>query len=219
MSAAQLEAPPALGAEGFAGLTGATSSQIADLDRYRLMLEDGNAVMNLVGPASLPDFWRRHALDSAQLLPILPDATRWADLGSGAGLPGIVLAAMLKGRANAHVYLVESMAKRCRFLDQVVSALDLPAEVIHARAEVMDLKVEAVTARACAPMVKLLGFARPYMAKGATALFLKGQDVVSELTEATRYWKFEQELHVSRSDDRGRLVRISGLKPLRKVIP
>jgi 16S rRNA (guanine527-N7)-methyltransferase len=211
--------PAPLGAKGFGALTGAGEAQVADLDRYRRLLEEGNAVMNLVGPASLPDFWRRHALDGAQLLPILPDAVRWADLGSGAGLPGVVLAALLKGRANAHVYLVESMAKRCRFLDRVVTALDLPAEVIHARAEVMDLKVEAVTARACAPLVKLLGFAWPYMSQGATGLFLKGQDVVSELTEATRYWKFEQDLHISRSDERGRLVRVSGLKPLRKVIP
>jgi len=215
------DAPPPepLGADGFRALTGATDSQIADLERYRQMLEQGNAVMNLVGPASLPDFWRRHALDSAQLLPLMPQALSWADLGSGAGLPGIVLAALLKDRPNARVYLIESMAKRCRFLSEVVTALSLPAEVIHARAEVVDLKIEVVTARACAPMVRLLDFARPYLGRGATALFLKGQDVVSELTEATRYWKFEQELYPSRSDERGRIVKVSGLKALRKVIP
>jgi len=226
MSAAPPEAmaaqPPErepLGAEGFSALTGATPTQIADLDLYRRMLIDGNAVMNLVGPASLPDYWRRHALDSAQLLPVIPGAVRWADLGTGAGLPGIVLAAMLKGQPNARVYLVESMAKRCRFLSEVVTALSLPAEVIHARAEVVDLKVQVVTARACAPLVRLLDFSRPYLRHGATALYLKGQDVVSELTEATIYWKFEADLYPSQSDPRGRMVRISGLKPLRKVIP
>ena len=211
--------PPPLGADGFQALTGATDSQIADLERYRQMLVDGNAVMNLVGPASLPDFWRRHALDSAQLLPVIPGARRWADLGSGAGLPGIVLACMLKGQANARVYLVESMAKRCRFLSEVVASLDLPAEVIHARAEVVDRQVEVVTARACAPLVRLLDFARPYLRGEAVGLFLKGQDVVSELTEATRYWKFESELIPSQSDGRGRIVKISGHKPQRKVIP
>src|SRR5690606_25381024 len=162
------------------------------------------------------DYWRRHVLDSAQLLPVIPDALRWADLGSGAGLPGIVLACLLKGRPNAKVYLVESMAKRCRFLGQVVDALDLPAEVIHARAEVVDLKVEVATARACAPLLKLLDFARPYLGQGAKGLFLKGQDVVSELTDATIYWKFEAELHPSQSDPRGRIVEISGLKPRRR---
>jgi 16S rRNA (guanine527-N7)-methyltransferase len=208
-----------LGAAGFQALFGATGSQIADLERYGRLLSEGNAVMNLVGPASLPDFWRRHVLDSAQLFSVIPYANRWADLGSGAGLPGIVLACLLKGRANARVYLVESMAKRCRFLTQVVDALELPAEVIHARAEVVDRQVEVVTARACAPMVKLLGFAQPWMRHGATGLFLKGQDVVSELTEATRYWKFESDLHPSQSDARGRMVKIRDLKPQRKVIP
>ena len=75
MSGARPEPPP-LGADGFQRLTGATADQIADLDRYRQMLAAGNEVMNLVGPASLPDFWRRHALDSAQLLPVLPEARR-----------------------------------------------------------------------------------------------------------------------------------------------
>ncbi len=220
MSDAPPEAAPALaplGAEGFQALFGATDAQIADLERYRQLLVEGNEVMNLVGPASLPDYWRRHVLDSAQLLPVIPDALTWADLGAGAGLPGIVLACLLKGRPNARVYLVESMAKRCRFLGQVVDALDLPAEVIHARAEVVDLKVEVATARACAPLLRLLDFARPYLGQGAKGLFLKGQDVVSELTEATIYWKFEAELHPSSSDPRGRIVEISGLRPRKRV--
>ena len=210
-------APPPLGADAVQALTGATGAQVSDLELYRRMLENGNAVMNLVGPASLPDFWRRHALDSAQLLPVIPGALRWADLGSGAGLPGIVLACLLKGRANARVYLVESMAKRCRFLSDVVAALDVPAEVIHARAEVVDRPVEVVTARACAPLVKLLGFARPYLRGETVGLFLKGQDVVSELTEATICWKFDSDLIPSQSDARGRIVKISGLKPQRGV--
>lgn len=206
-----------LGADGFQALFGATDAQIADLARYGDMLAEGNEVMNLVGPASLPDYWRRHVADSAQLLAVAPDALRWADLGSGAGLPGIVLACLLKGRPNARVYLVESMAKRCRFLSGVVEALDLPAEVIHARAEVVDVKVDVATARACAPLLRLLDFARPYLRQGAKGLFLKGQDVVAELTDATKYWKFEAELYPSQSDPRGRIVEISGLKPRKRV--
>src|SRR3954467_9567551 len=119
----------------FARLSGATPTQIADLERFRQMLEGGNAVMNLVGPATLPDFWSRHAWDSAQLLKIAPQALTWADLGAGAGFPGLVLAILGKGRAGFHVHLVESTTKRCRFLAEVVQALDLPATVHNARAE------------------------------------------------------------------------------------
>ena len=125
MSAAPPEPPvlAPLGAAGFQAWFGATDAQVRDLARYGEMLAAGNEVMNLVGPASLPDYWRRHVVDSAQLLKVLPEPQRWADLGSGAGLPGVVLACLLKGRPNARVYLVESMAKRCRFLTQVVEAL------------------------------------------------------------------------------------------------
>ena len=198
-------------AAGFQAATGATDAQLADLERYRALLEQGNAVMNLVGPASLPEFWSRHALDSAQLRPLAPDALTWADLGAGAGLPGVVLAILLKGRPGAKVWLVDSLAKRCRFLQQVVAELDLPAEVVNARAESLDLKVDVVTARACAPMDRLLGFAAPYLRRGALGLFLKGENVGAELNEARRSWKIEADLLPSRSDPRGRIVRVRSL--------
>jgi 16S rRNA (guanine527-N7)-methyltransferase len=206
------EATPARTAEDFRRLTGATDARIADLERFLALLDAGNAVMNLVGPATLPDFWNRHAWDSAQLLALAPDAKTWADLGAGAGFPGLVLAIMLKGVPGAKVHLVESMAKRCRFLDQVVSALDLPAQVHNVRAEDLPLAVDIVTARACAPMTRLLGFAQPCLRKGATGLFLKGQDVLSELEEARRSWTFESRLIPSRSDERGRIVQVESLK-------
>ena len=184
---------------------------MADLETFRLMLEDWNGRMNLVGPSALAAFWGRHAYDSAQLLDLEPDALTWADLGAGAGLPGIVLAILLKGRPGARVHLVESMAKRCGFLVAVVEALDLPAEVHNRRAEDLSLTVDIVTARACAPMTRLLEFAWPYVRKGATGLFLKGQDVEAELAEATRYWRFRAKLLPSRSDASGRVVRVKAL--------
>jgi len=170
-----------------------------------------------VGPATLPTFWNRHAWDSAQLLKLAPDARTWADLGAGAGLPGVVLSILLKGKPGAKVHLVESMAKRCKFLHAVADALDLPVEIHNVRAEELDLKVEIVTARACAPMVRLLGYAQPYLKRGATAWFLKGQDVASELAEAATYWKFESDLRPSLSDPRGQIVQVKGLKSVRKV--
>ena len=204
-------------AAGFARASGAGDAQMADRDRFRGLLTERNAVMNLVGPATLPDFWSRHAWDSAQLLRLAPQARSWADLGAGAGLPGVVLAILGKGRVGFHVDLVESMTKRCRFLGEVVEALDLPATVHNARAESLDLTVEIVTARACAPLHRLLGYARPYLQSGATGLFLKGQDVVSEMKEAARYWEYEADVVPSRSDARGRIVRVRRLGRARKV--
>ncbi|MCC7267519.1 MAG: 16S rRNA (guanine(527)-N(7))-methyltransferase RsmG [Caulobacteraceae bacterium] len=179
---------------------------MADLAAYLEKLTAANRVMNLVGPATLDIFWSRHAWDSAQLLDLAPEARTWADLGAGAGLPGVVLAILLKGRPGAHVHLIDSMTKRCRFLSEVVGALDLPATVHNARAEDLDLKVEIVTARACAPLPKLLGFARPYLARGARGLFLKGQDVEAEIAEAARFGAKGLRLAPSRSDPRGRIV-------------
>lgn len=198
-------------AESFARATGATPEQMRDLERFLEMLAAGNEVMNLVGPKTLPDFWNRHAWDSAQLLDLAPEARTWADLGAGAGFPGLVLAILGKGREGFHVHLVESMAKRCRFLQQVVDELALPATVHNDRAENLKLAVDVVTARACAPLSRLLGYARPYLKAGALGLFLKGQDVASDLEEATRSWEYEADVVPSRSDERGRIVRVRRL--------
>lgn len=204
---APLDAAPAVeSAADFAAVANAGPAQMADLAVYLERLTAANQVMNLVGPSTLDIFWSRHAWDSAQLLDLAPEARTWADLGAGAGLPGVVLAILLKGQPGAHVHLVDSMTKRCRFLGEVVGALDLPATVHNARAEDLDLKVDVVTARACAPLPKLLGFARPYLARGARGLFLKGQDVEAEIAETARFGAKGLRLAPSRSDPRGRIV-------------
>ena len=130
--AARPENLAVLSAEGFAALSGATPGQMDELERFRALLSDWNSRMNLVGPASLPDFWSRHAWDSAQLLQLAPDALTWADLGAGAGFPGLILALLRKDQPGFHVHLVESMAKRCRFLSAAVDAFILPATVHQA---------------------------------------------------------------------------------------
>ena len=213
--AAQAASEPVLDAAGFQALAGVTDNQLADLIGFQTLLTDWNAVMNLVGPATLATYWTRHVLDSSQLLALAPDAKTWADLGAGAGLPGVVLAILLKDTPGAKVHLVESMAKRCRFLSEVCAALELPAQVHNARAEDLDLKVEVVTARACAPMTKLFSFAWPYLHRGALGLFLKGQDVATELSEAEKAWKFDAELRPSQSDPRGRIVQVKRLSRVR----
>jgi len=209
-------APPRTAAE-FQATWGASDAQMTDLEAYRVLLADWNENMNLVGPSALAEFWPRHAFDSAQLLRLAPEAKTWADLGAGAGFPGLVLAILLKGAADAKIHLVESMAKRCRFLSEVAHKLALPVQIHNARAEDLGIRVDIVTARACAPLPRLLGYAEPYLRRGATGLFLKGQDVVAELTEAAKCWKFEAELTASSSHPDGRILQVKGLSRVRSV--
>lgn len=199
-------------ADEFQRLTGAWPERMADLERFRVMLTAANEVMNLVGPDSLQDFWNRHAWDSAQLIDLAGFGRTWADLGAGAGFPGIVLAVLAKGRPESHVWLIDSLQKRCRFLQTVVDELELPATVVWGRAEAQALKVDIVTARAVAPMEKLLGYAQPCLSRGAQGLFLKGEKAELELQEASRVWQVEACLTVSRSDPRGRIVTVRSAK-------
>lgn len=207
--AAPHDSPPL--PEGFFEAIGASGERLGKVETYRSLLARANTEMNLVGQSTLGDFWRRHFIDSAQLAFLAPDARIWADLGSGAGLPGIILAILMRDRPGGHVHLVESVAKRARFLRDIVAALDLPATVHHARAESLRLAVEVVTARACAPLVRLLGLAEPYMARGARGLFLKGAGAEGEVAAAHGAWRFRVETSPSLSDVRGRVLSVTDL--------
>jgi 16S rRNA (guanine527-N7)-methyltransferase len=197
--------------EGFWARIGWSSAKRATLEAYRARLEAANAQINLVGASTLAAFWTRHVLDSAQLIWFAPNALVWTDLGSGAGLPGVILAILLGDRPGAEVRLVESMAKRCRFLRETVEGLGLPASVFHARAEDLRLPAEIVTSRACAPMDRLLGFASPHLKQGGEGLFLKGAGAEDELAAARAHWRFEAQCETSLSDPRGRVVWIRNL--------
>jgi 16S rRNA (guanine527-N7)-methyltransferase len=135
----------------------------------------------------------------------------WADIGSGAGFPGLVLGVLLRGRPGARIHLIESTAKRCGFLRAAVEDLDLPCTVHQARAETLRLDVEVVTARACAPLERLLAYAQPYFARGARGLFLKGEGVGAEIIAARRIWRFDAKVGMSLSDPRGRVLSIGRL--------
>jgi 16S rRNA (guanine527-N7)-methyltransferase len=199
------------GLPDFLRALGVADDRMTEVERFRLMLEEANRHMNLVGASTLADFWRRHFLDSAQLLALAPEARSWADLGSGAGFPGLILAILLKDAPGTQIHLVESVAKRCRFLETVTSELALPARVHNVRAEALRLKVEVVTARACAPLTRLLGFAQPSLRRDSRGLFLKGAEVDSELAEARKSWRFTVTTHTSLSDPRGRILDITEL--------
>ena len=163
------------------------------------------------GAPTIPKIWTRHVADSLQLLALAPkSAKRWIDLGTGAGFPGLVIACDLVQAPGEQVHLVESTQKKAAFLREVVTTLALPA-IVHARrieefAAHTIPAFDVVTARALAPLDKLIGYAIPLLKRGAVGLFPKGQDVEAELTQASKSWNIEAELIPSLTDPRGRIV-------------
>jgi 16S rRNA (guanine527-N7)-methyltransferase len=186
------------------------------LDRYLALLLEWQAKTNLVAPSTLPHLWTRHVADSLQLLDLAPSAKTWADLGSGGGFPGVVLACALAERPGARVHLVERNSKKAAFLREALRVTSAPGAVhphdIKDSVDRIDERIDCVTARALAPLHQLIGFAEPWVRKGATALFLKGQDVEAELTEATKYWKIEPHLHSSRTGGQGWIVELDSIE-------
>ena len=229
-----------LGLEGFRAACDVSRETMARLERYAEMLETWSRAINLVGRVTVPDLWRRHMLDSAQLLALLPPAPqgrrRLIDLGSGAGFPGLVLAILGAGE----VHLVEPDGKKAAFLREVARTTDTEIELHVCRiADLQPFPVEVITARALAPLPKLLDLAAPFLCPGETAeateqtndrtnnrvnrtpntssantpvgLFLKGREMERELTDSAERWNMRLEVFPSRSDPGGRILRLSEL--------
>jgi 16S rRNA (guanine527-N7)-methyltransferase len=188
----------------------------ARLDRYVALLLEWQAKTNLVAPSTLPQLWSRHIADSLQLLPLAPAAKRWADFGSGGGFPGVVLACALAQTPGAMVHLVERNGKKAAFLREALRVTEGCGTVhltdIGDNVDSSTGAVDCVTARALAPLHQLIGFAEPLMKRGAKALFLKGQDVEAELTEATKYWTLNPILHPSRTGGHGWIVELDSIE-------
>jgi 16S rRNA (guanine527-N7)-methyltransferase len=186
------------------------------LDRYVDLLREWQAKTNLVAPSTLPSLWTRHISDSLQLLALAPSAKVWVDLGSGGGFPGIVLACVLAESHGSMVHLVERNAKKAAFLREALRVTNAPGTVhladIGDSVDRIKGAVDCVTARAVAPLQQLIGFAEPLVKRGAKALFLKGQDVEAELTEATRYWNITPNLHSSRTGGQGWIVELDRIE-------
>jgi 16S rRNA (guanine527-N7)-methyltransferase len=170
---------------------------------------------NLVASSTLPRLWTRHIADSLQLIPLAPEARVWVDFGSGGGFPGMPIACALAGQPGAVVHLVESNGKKAAFLREAVRATGVPAKVHQMRAEDYGDScaevVHAVTARALSPLKIVCDLAFPLIAKGAVGLFLKGQDVDAELTEATKYWNIQAHKVASVTNPGSFIMVIQGL--------
>jgi 16S rRNA (guanine527-N7)-methyltransferase len=197
-------------------LTPVSRETEARLDRYVALLLEWQAKTNLVAPSTLPHLWTRHISDSLQLLTLAPSARIWADFGSGGGFPGIVLACALAETAGAIVHLIERNARKAAFLRETLRVTNSPGMVhlteIGDTVDRITGPVDCVTARAVAPLHQLIGFAEPLVRRGAKALFLKGQDIEAELTEATKYWSITPHLHSSRTSGRGWIVELDQIE-------
>ena len=197
-----------LSPEDFAKLTGVSRETLARLEGYAALLVRWQAKINLVSTASLKDIWRRHILDAAQLVALIPGShRRLADLGSGAGLPGIILAIL----GFEDVMLIESNGRKCAFLKEAARITGVSVDIHHGRAEDAPRHRPAavVIARALAPLAKLLDLAHPLAAPEASYVFLKGKTVEQELTAAQKSWTLHFERFPSITDRSGTVLRLT----------
>ena len=180
------------------------------IETYVELLLSWQRKINLIGPATASSVWERHVRDALQLLPLLPEGTRtMAELGAGAGIPGLVIAMA----ADLDIHLYESNGKKAAFLREAARQTRTRARIHMVRLETLQNNpdvptVQCVVARALAPLPLLLEYAEPFLSRGAVGLFHKGQDVDVELTEATKYWKMKFTKHTSRCDSRGVILEI-----------
>lgn len=210
---------PVMTQNEFAAAANVSGETLDRLLKYDSVLMDWASRHNLVARSTLPDRWRRHYLDSAQLLPLIPErATAVVDLGSGAGFPGLVLAAMGAGRGLG-VTLVETTLKKVDFLKAAAAAMDLhTVAVLPQRIETLNLSPpDIITARALAGLPKLLAYAHEIAGEKTLCLFLKGQDVEAELTEAAKSWQMDLTRHPSITSAESTILAVRNLRPRKRA--
>jgi 16S rRNA (guanine527-N7)-methyltransferase len=200
-------APDPFGPKEFQAKTGVSRETLARLKAYVSLLEDWSSRHNLVSRNSLAHVWHRHMWDSAQLAPLVPAAAATlADLGSGAGFPGLVLGELLRGRVQ--VTLFESIRKKAEFLATAAQRMDLSVRVENRRIEEGKGAYDVITARALAPLDTLLGYAQQIAGGHTICLFPKGQSLASELTQARKSWRMTALQHRSVTDPSGIILEV-----------
>jgi 16S rRNA (guanine527-N7)-methyltransferase len=199
-----MSAPP-LTQAGFAALIDVSRETQERLAAYVALLTKWNARINLVGPATMPDVWRRHILDSAQVHPRIADAGTLVDLGSGAGLPGLILAIL----GGPQVHLIESDARKCAFLHEAARVTGTAVTIHNRRIEAAPaIAADIVTARALAPLAQLLDHAVRFLKPAGKCVFLKGARQADELTEARKTWHMGVTERPSLSDPSGVILEV-----------
>ena len=214
------------GPDAVAALLPLTPAVRDRLEAYVALVRRWQEVKNLVAPSTLPVIWSRHVADSAQAHLAAPMARRWLDLGSGAGFPGLVTAILLADVDGSHVTLVESNGRKAAFLQTVARELKLPARIVSERIESLAERsatepegfgidrFEAVSARALASLDRLLDYAEPWLAAGATGVFHKGPDFAAEHRQAAASWAFDLVEKQSRIEEGSRIVLVTYVRRL-----
>jgi 16S rRNA (guanine527-N7)-methyltransferase len=199
--------------------TFAVSRETLDrLATYEALLKTWQRTINLVAPSTLDDVWHRHFADSAQLVPLAPaDARIWVDVGSGAGFPGLVCAILLAEKGQCRVSLVESDTRKAAFLSEVARKTGVAVEIVAARIENIATQakfgaIDVLSARALAPLDKLLELVAPMFSANTTALLLKGRDAFLEIEEAQKNWSFDAALTPSLTESEARVAAIRNLQ-------
>ncbi len=184
----------------------------ARLAIYVELLGRWRKVTNLISAASFAEVWTRHIADSAQLLAFAPQARRWVDMGSGAGFPGMVVAIQLADAPGARVHCLESDRRKCAFLREVARATGAAAEIHPVRIESIDpatlAPVDAVTARAFAPLPRVLEFAKVWLAQGAVGVFPRGRSAEAQLEIAPAAPDLAIEIFASKLDPEAAILRV-----------
>jgi len=201
-------------AEAFQAAFGVSRETMQRLEAHLQLLEQWNPRINLVSRASMANAWDRHFADSAQLWRLRPPAARlWLDLGSGAGFPGLVIAALAAETPDLQVRLVESDQRKAAFLATVIRATGVPATVVPERIEALEPQgADVASARALAPLDTLLAMLEKHRRQGGTGLFLKGASVHKEIAEAAVHWHFDHAIHPSLTDPRAAIVEIGATR-------
>ncbi len=196
------------------GWANVSRETIRQLEAYESLLRKWTPRINLVSPGSLEVLWTRHFADSAQIFQLAPpSATHWADLGSGGGFPGLVIAILAaEARPGLRITLVESDQRKAAFLATAARALGLSVDILAHRIETLaPLHADVVSARALAPLDTLLGYAERHLVPGGVALFPKGATVGAELARALEHWRFSYQKEPSKTDAQGVVLIIGGI--------
>ena len=183
------------------------------LEAYAALLAEENTRQNLVSPSTIEHLWERHIVDSAQLVRFEPNAgASWLDIGSGAGLPGIVIACLVDGP----VTLVEPRRLRAEFLHKAVESLEIGATVVASKAESLAGKFDVITARAVAPLPKLLELSHHLSTRNSRWVLPKGRNAQSELADVQRAWQGVFHVEQSLTDADSQIIVATGVKARRK---
>jgi 16S rRNA (guanine527-N7)-methyltransferase len=187
---------------------------MARLEAYAALLVDENKRQNLVSASTVDQLWERHIIDSAQLVRFEPHAgASWLDIGSGAGLPGIVIACLVDGP----VTLVEPRRLRAEFLHKAVGSLGISANIVAGKAESLGGKYDVITARAVAPLPKLFELSHHLSTRNSRWVLPKGRNAQSELADVERAWQGVFHVEQSLTDADSRIIVATGVKARRKA--